>query len=113
MFRIEYRTHNEFDNCMFADDSEQAYVKAQKLAKLRHVSNVRVVHINQPGLFEDRFMYCPQCNFACRFSQLPVGFVLDTDEPDNPFVWCEHFRDRKSCSYRQSTLAVQPARPHA
>lgn len=110
MFRIEYTLYNGIDNCRFADDSERAYAMAKGLSKLRHISNVRVVDATQEDLFQDRFMYCAQCNFSCRFSQLPEGFTLDTDEPDNPFVWCASFMDRESCTFRKEATPPDGAK---
>lgn len=101
MYRVEYRTYNGFDNCKFAERSEEADRIASGLSRLKHVSNIRVIDTTQPDIFEDRFMFCATCNFGCRLSQLPEGFALDTDEPDNPWVWCESRGDKAACKFAQ------------
>ncbi len=100
-YRIEYTTYNKFDNARWADQKSEAERIATGLSKLKHVSNVRIVNRDEQQAETDRFMFCGQCNFMCRLKQLPRGFCLDTNEPDNPFVWCKQYATPEMCSYRK------------
>ncbi|MEN5154712.1 hypothetical protein [Stenotrophomonas muris] len=106
LFRIEYTTYNGFDNCVWRTTSEEAGAIAESLRKLKHVTDVRVVPAQPMPEGEDRFMMCATCDFMCRLSQLPAGFSLDTDEPDNPWVWCARHETTIRCNRLQRSKGV-------
>ena len=100
MFRIVYVSQGAFDQIAWADKLEDANRKAARLAKLQHVTNVRVLDgAFAPDDKEDRYVFCCSCSFACRISQLPKGFVLDSAEEDCSRVWCKSWPNTLGCQF--------------
>lgn len=42
---------------------------------------------------------CARCGKApASLDPLPDGWVWDTDEPDNPWLWCPHWHLKNGCA---------------
>lgn len=101
MFRIVYVSQGAFDQIAWDDTLERANEKASRLRALKHVSNVRVLDgVFAPGDSEDRYVFCQSCNFVCKLSQLPEGFLLDSGEDDCSRVWCSEWPRTNECKFR-------------